>query len=159
MLCPCSSEKQYSDCCQPIIEGSQASTAEQLMRARYTAYTQVNMDFIEKTHDPQTVKKTNMTENKAWAEQTDWQGLEILSTEKGGPNDDWGQVEFKALFSADGKNSTHHELSEFNKKNGQWYFTAGKAPTSFQIVNQGPKVGRNDPCPCGSGKKFKKCCG
>jgi uncharacterized protein YecA (UPF0149 family) len=22
-----------------------------------------------------------------------------------------------------------------------------------------PKVGRNDPCPCGSGKKFKKCCG
>ena len=23
----------------------------------------------------------------------------------------------------------------------------------------GPKVGRNDPCPCGSGKKFKKCCG
>ena len=22
----------------------------------------------------------------------------------------------------------------------------------------GPKVGRNDPCPCGSGKKFKKCC-
>ncbi|WP_339732084.1 preprotein translocase subunit SecA [uncultured Gimesia sp.] len=27
------------------------------------------------------------------------------------------------------------------------------------IVNQQPKVGRNDPCPCGSGKKFKKCCG
>ena len=27
------------------------------------------------------------------------------------------------------------------------------------IVNKGPKVGRNDPCPCGSGKKYKKCCG
>jgi preprotein translocase subunit SecA len=27
------------------------------------------------------------------------------------------------------------------------------------IVNQGPKVGRNDPCPCGSGKKYKNCCG
>ncbi|MCB1903860.1 MAG: SEC-C domain-containing protein, partial [Gammaproteobacteria bacterium] len=26
-------------------------------------------------------------------------------------------------------------------------------------VHAGPKVGRNDPCPCGSGKKFKKCCG
>lgn len=27
------------------------------------------------------------------------------------------------------------------------------------IVNDGPKVGRNDPCPCGSGKKYKNCCG
>src|SRR5205085_10494702 len=31
--------------------------------------------------------------------------------------------------------------------------------TVKQIVNTGPKVGRNDPCPCGSGKKYKKCCG
>jgi uncharacterized protein YecA (UPF0149 family) len=28
-----------------------------------------------------------------------------------------------------------------------------------QIVRSGAKVGRNDPCPCGSGKKYKKCCG
>ena len=27
------------------------------------------------------------------------------------------------------------------------------------IHNRVPKVGRNDPCPCGSGKKYKKCCG
>ena len=27
------------------------------------------------------------------------------------------------------------------------------------VVHQGPKIGRNDPCPCGSGKKNKKCCG
>ena len=27
------------------------------------------------------------------------------------------------------------------------------------VVNDGPKVGRNDPCPCGSGKKYKNCCG
>ena len=30
---------------------------------------------------------------------------------------------------------------------------------SQTIVNDGPKVGRNDPCPCGSGKKYKNCCG
>ena len=30
---------------------------------------------------------------------------------------------------------------------------------STTIVNDGPKIGRNDPCPCGSGKKYKKCCG
>ncbi|MCL2318567.1 MAG: SEC-C metal-binding domain-containing protein, partial [Treponema sp.] len=27
------------------------------------------------------------------------------------------------------------------------------------VVRSAPKVGRNDPCPCGSGKKYKKCCG
>ncbi len=31
--------------------------------------------------------------------------------------------------------------------------------TNTTVVNNGPKVGRNDPCPCGSGKKYKNCCG
>ena len=37
----------------------------------------------------------------------------------------------------------------------------GTAPNigNIPIVNKGPKVGRNDPCPCGSGKKYKNCCG
>ncbi len=33
------------------------------------------------------------------------------------------------------------------------------ASTVKQIVNEAPKVGRNDPCSCGSGRKYKKCCG
>ena len=33
------------------------------------------------------------------------------------------------------------------------------ADVSRTVVNEGPKVGRNDPCPCGSGKKYKNCCG
>ncbi len=159
MLCPCSSEMNYDQCCEPIIQGQVPETAEKLMRARYTAYTQVNMDFIEKTHDPATKKKTNMAENRAWAEQTQWQGLEIIGVEKGDSEDDWGKVEFKAHFATKGEAGTHHEVSEFNKKNGRWFFTEGKSPSSFQIVNSEPKVGRNDPCVCGSGKKFKKCCG
>lgn len=159
MLCPCSSQNQYNECCEPIIEGQVAETAEKLMRARYTAYTQVNMDFIEKTHDPATRKKTNMEENRAWAEQTQWKGLEIVNTEKGEAGDNWGKVEFKAKFESGGEPGAHHEVSEFNKKEGKWFFTNGKAPESFQIVNTEPKVGRNDPCVCGSGKKYKKCCG
>jgi len=36
----------------------------------------------------------------------------------------------------------------------------GAGPAQRQaVVRQGPKIGRNDPCPCGSGKKYKKCCG
>jgi preprotein translocase subunit SecA len=34
-----------------------------------------------------------------------------------------------------------------------------KKPVNKPVVNKGQKVGRNDPCPCGSGKKYKKCCG
>lgn len=159
MNCPCSSQLQYDQCCEPIINGEAPETAEKLMRARYTAYTQVNMDFIEKTHDPATFKKTDMAENKAWAEQTDWRGLEIVSTEQGKANDDWGKVEFRAVFKEGKEEESHHEVSEFNRKNGRWYFTSGKSPDSFQIINTEPKVGRNDPCVCGSGKKYKKCCG
>jgi len=32
-------------------------------------------------------------------------------------------------------------------------------PEQKTVVREGPKVGRNDPCPCGSGKKYKKCHG
>ena len=44
------------------------------------------------------------------------------------------------------------------------YFRAGDWREAFEevqkpFVREGPKVGRNDPCPCGSGRKFKKCCG
>ena len=159
MQCPCSSQIEFNQCCEPILNGEEPKTAEALMRARYTAYTQVNMDFIEKTHDPSTIKKIDMRENQAWAEQTEWMGLEIVTTEKGQEADDWGKVEFKADFKAQGEKGTHHEISEFNKKNGRWFFSKGKQPENFQIVNDGPKVGRNDPCVCGSGKKFKKCCG
>jgi len=36
---------------------------------------------------------------------------------------------------------------------------SGDMRTVLQVVRSGAKVGRNDPCPCGSGKKYKKCCG
>jgi len=43
------------------------------------------------------------------------------------------------------------------------YFRSGAWREAFEEVQQpfvreGPKVGRNDPCPCGSGRKFKQCC-
>ena len=36
---------------------------------------------------------------------------------------------------------------------------AAEAAAKAKPVRTGPKVGRNDPCPCGSGKKYKQCCG
>jgi len=158
--CPCCSQKAFEDCCEPYLSGKKIpETAEQMMRARYTAYTLVDMDFIEKTHDPKTLKKTDMADNRKWAESTKWLGLEILSTEQGQTDDEVGQVEFKAKFTSQGKEDTHHEVSLFTKKQGNWYFTDGKSPRHQTVVRETPKIRRNEPCPCGSGKKYKKCCG
>lgn len=159
MQCPCTSQKEYDSCCEPILNGTPAETAEQLMRARYTAYTQVNMAFIEKTHDPKTLSKTDMDANRKWAKDADWMGLEILSTEAGGADDSKGVVEFRATYKSDGKTQTHHEISDFKKMSGKWVFSEGHLPEVQQVINEGPKIGRNDPCPCGSEKKYKKCCG
>lgn len=160
MECPCQSGKAFSQCCQPLIEGlQQAETAEQLMRARYTAHTQINMDFIERTHDPRTRGDLDMAGNREWAETTNWQGLTILATDKGGVNDETGTVEFIATYESEHGPQEHHELSIFHKHNGTWFYADSTQPKGRTVVRQEPKVGRNDPCPCGSGKKFKKCCG
>ena len=160
MQCPCQSGKTFKQCCEPFISGKkQAETAEQLMRARYTAYTQVQMDFIENTHDPRTREDVDMDANRKWAESTTWTGLEILETKDGGTDDNVGIVEFKASFKTDEGIQIHHELSEFRKRDGIWFFYDAKTPGGRPVVRTEAKVGRNDPCPCGSGKKYKKCCG
>lgn len=159
MQCPCQSGVVYSDCCEPFIRGkAQPKTAEQLMRARYTAHTQIEMEFIEKTHDPESTQEVNMEESRAWAESTQWQGLEIIQTQQGGPDDDVGLVEFKATYDSEKGPKVHHEMSEFHKRDGTWYYTDSMHPTQT-MVRESPKIGRNEPCPCGSGKKYKKCCG
>jgi SEC-C motif-containing protein len=160
MLCPCGSKNEFEKCCEPYISGSeQPKTAEVLMRARFTAYAKLQMDFIESSHDPKFKDGNDMEANRKWAEQTKWLELQIISTEEGGPEDNEGVVEFKAKFDAGDGEQWHHELSHFNKRNGTWYFSDSKSPQQKTVVRDEKKVGRNDPCSCGSGKKYKKCCG
>ena len=161
MQCPCESGETYKTCCEPFIKGEkEAATAEQMMRSRYSAYTQVEMDYIERTHDPKTRDETDMDANREWAESTKWTGLEILETKQGGVGDEVGTVTFKAKFETEEGIQDHQELSLFRKNEGKWYFVDSSDPTKKQpSVRSEPKVGRNDPCPCGSGKKYKKCCG
>ena len=160
MQCPCQSGRTIKQCCEPVITGrKKAETAEQLMRARYTAYTQIAMDFIMETHDPKTRSDFDMKSNREWAETTKWKGLEILKTEHGGLDEEFGTVEFKATYETDEGLTVHHELSTFRKQDGVWFFSDGKTPAVETVVRSEAKVGRNNPCPCGSGKKYKKCCG
>lgn len=136
---------------------SEIKTAEELMRARYHAYETCDMEFIKESHDPDNTDGIDWAECEKWARESQWLGLEILSTTKGGENDKDGIVEFKATYIENGKTIVHHERSYFVKKNRVWFYQKWLPITSTRINEN--KVGRNDPCPCGSGKKYKKCCG
>jgi len=159
-LCPCGSTQNYSDCCRPVITGERrAETAEQLMRSRYSAYVIKELAWLKTSLHPDHRADYDEASSRAWAERAEWHGIEILGTEKGGPGDQEGTVEFAVSFTESGVQQEHRERSSFTKIGDEWYFTTGKVLPPRPVVRTGPKAGRNDPCPCGSGKKFKKCCG
>ena len=158
--CPCGSGITYAECCEPVIKGViSAKTAEQLMRARYSAYTKVKTDFLLKSLHPDHRSNHDDNQTRDWAANSIWEGLEIINTENGGENDTHGTVEFIAHYTVKEEKNRHHELASFIKHDDAWYFTDGAAVPPKQFVRISPKIGRNDPCPCNSGKKYKKCCG
>ncbi|MCG3857460.1 YchJ family protein [Psychrobacter sp. Ps2] len=163
----------YQDCCKPYhdafyndevdkADGIRAETAERLMRTRYSAFVLVKPEYIVKTTVPAQQALLDVAAIESWAKETDWAGLEIVEhTPKLGKRH--AQVEFKAYFNAkdntaslEEKVQAHHELSAFvkvtNKANhdARWYFLD---PTIAMTVTQ------KQPCICGSGEKFKRCCG
>ena len=157
--CPCGSGEQYETCCLKFINGSEKpGTVELLMRSRYTAYTKQEIEYIEKTTHPDSLKQFDRESTTQWAKDSQWMGLEIISVKDGLENDEAGEIEFKAKYIEKKVSRTHHEFSTFKKHNGNWYFLTGDKAPQKPIVNTAVKIGRNDPCPCGSGKKYKKCC-
>lgn len=157
--CPCGSQLSFKQCCEVIIKDpKKAATAEALMRSRYSAFVMQEMNHILVTHDPSNRDTVDSEANQSWSSRADWKGLEIVQVEKGGASDSEGTVEFVATFDIEGEEQKHHELSKFKKVKGVWYFMDGKNLEVTTFQREQPKVGRNDPCICGSGKKFKKCC-
>lgn len=126
------------------------------MRSRFTAHV---------VGDYQHLHRTDLeTAGKPYAEETGgsditWKRL-VVHAHEPGARPDLAFVDFSAYFQAEGVEGDQalHEKSEFVRKDGTWFYTravrTGPAP-----VKAGPKIGRNDPCPCGSGKKYKQCCG
>lgn len=157
--CPCGSRIAYHDCCQPLIKGERpAGTAAALMRARYCAYVKEEVAFIVDTTHPDQRDQVTAEGIRRWARNSEWRGLTILDTAAGAEGDDSGTVEFVADYFEKGRRQRHHEIAEFRRQEGRWYFYDGQAPTPATVVRPAPKVGRNAPCPCGSGRKYKKCC-
>lgn len=156
--CPCGSGREFESCCGPIVAGGPAPTAEALMRSRYTAFTMGLIDHIERTHAPEAKAGFNRPEAESWAKESRWDGLEVRSATAGGEGDDEGTVEFVARHHRAGHPFVHHERATFRREAGAWVYVDGEINPKSAPVHA-VKVGRNDPCPCGSGKKYKKCCG
>ena len=71
-------------------------------------------------------------------------------------------IDIAKRMEADGVNfKSIRQMKKWMKEHEQELRNEGTAnlPKVETVVHDGPKIGRNDPCPCGSGKKYKKCCG
>ena len=121
--------------------------AEQLMRSRYSAYVMQDRDYLE-----QTWHRDHRPRDLVLDDGIRWIGLEVIDFQQ---REDQATVEFEARLLVAGKVDAVHENSRFVKLQGCWLYTSGDMllPT-FQPWNPG----RNEACPCGSGKKFKRCC-
>lgn len=146
-ICPCGSQKDYNSCCQPLLSGlMSAPTPEALMRSRYTAFTKVDNKYLMASWHPETRPDT------LDSEPSNWIGLEIVAT---GEDGDFGQVEFIAQLTYEGKLETLHELSNFEKIDGKWLYVDGEFKEKCGVE----KISKKAPCPCGSGELFKHCHG
>ncbi|MGM0593842.1 MAG: YchJ family protein [Pseudomonadota bacterium] len=145
--CPCGSAQAYAQCCGPLHRGAAAQTAEALMRSRYSAFVLGLSDYLLSTWHAE----TRPAHLDLTADDTVWLGLQILATHQGEPGDSRGEVEFVARFQG----GQLHERSRFLNEGGQWFYVDGEIRPPVAET----KVGRNAPCPCGSGRKFKRCCG
>lgn len=171
--CPCGSQRPLRECCHPIHENAcLAEHPEQLMRARYSAHVLGLVDFVVATYHP-SCEAEQHREAIAESVNTTWLGLDVLHSEIADSGE--GFVEFQAFYRDGQDEYCLHERSRFlredvqsasNMSQQQWFYIDGDYPQQHEPAIEpkaapvvSDKVGRNDPCPCGSGKKFKKCCG
>lgn len=143
MKCYCDSNRDYKKCCQPFLdEGKIASTALELMRSRYSAFATSNAVYLMATSLH--VKEHEEQELNAYFNEVRWLKLEVVDASD-------TVVEYKAYFMMQDRIELLHERSRFVHKGGRLLYDSGDILAS--------KIERNMPCPCGSGKKYKRCHG
>lgn len=155
--CVCGSGEAFEVCCGPILEGKEATTALALMRSRYTAYVLGRIDHIAKTSSPEALVSFSEEDAQRMSKEAEWVGLEIHNCVAGGPTDSTGQVDFTFRYKHHGEACFQREVAAFVRVDGAWRYKDSLINPKQPPVRV-EKTGRNDPCPCGSGKKYKKCC-
>lgn len=147
--CPCGSGDSLADCCGRYHAGTPAPSAETLMRSRYSAYALGRIDYLQATTLPAQQAGLDLRAMQSWSAGSTWLGLEVESSQVLGGQPEHALVTFTARWHDGSGEHAQHERSAFVQHAGRWYFIDPTVPL---------KAGRNDPCPCGSGFKFKKCC-
>ncbi len=121
--CPCGNAKLYADCCHKAhISPAFISTAEELMRSRYSAFTLANGPYLLETHHSTTKMNVNENDLVEWAKSVEWLRLEIIDKSNGRSTDMNGTVEFKAYFKENNEVRYIHENSYFEKEYGIWKY-------------------------------------
>ncbi|MCP2233269.1 SEC-C motif-containing protein [Erwinia aphidicola] len=118
------------------------------MRSRYCAYVKQDVGYLVATWHPSCQASAFAASIEESFAHTEWLGLNVLSSEVIADGQQ-GYVTFFARFSENQRERSIHERSRFLREEQRWYYIDGTFPP----------IGRNDRCPCGSGKKYKKCCG
>lgn len=120
LSCYCGSDMSFEKCCEPILSGKlKATTAEVLMRSRYSAYAIHNADYLIATTHSTTIATHSKDEILYWATSNQWQRLEIIRATS-------TTVEFKAFyFNSNKQLQVHHEHSRFVEENSEWMYVDG----------------------------------
>lgn len=148
MNCPCGGG-QYEACCQPFHEFVRLpECVDKLMRSRFSAFFLKNVEYVIATTVPAQQALLDKSALQAWAEGMNWTHLEVMSHNKVGKRH--AQVRFRAYFDNGQGEQIYDELSAFVKIEERWYFLDPTLP--INLTNK-------QPCLCGSGDKFKVCCG
>jgi SEC-C motif-containing protein len=153
--CPCGTGKSFAACCLAIHKRERAAAdAEELMRSRFSAHAARNWEHLHRTYAK--------TANEPYVPEKDIQGRDwsrlVIHAHEPGLKPDTATVDFSAYYREHDAEHAMHEKAEFQKVEGQWLYARALREGPPPIKSNAPKVGRNDPCPCGSGKKYKQCC-
>ncbi len=147
--CPCGSTKSYQHCCLPFHnESSLPATAEELMRSRYSAFCKKELSYLFNSWHP----ANRPAAEEILAGKVHYISLQIIDTEKGLAEDETGEVTFIVRYIEKDQLFTMKEKSSFVNQQGKWLYLDGENQLSRENLK------KNSLCPCGSGKKFKRCC-
>ncbi|HIP20128.1 MAG TPA: zinc chelation protein SecC [Sulfurimonas sp.] len=145
-MCICGLDKEYEKCCGEIISAVRViSSPEELMRSRYSAYVNADARYLLLSSVKENQYEADIELIEDFSSHVDWLKLDVLKVD-----DEKNTVEFKAYYRDKKQIQVLHEKSNFVLENGVWKYKDGELYNS--------KVERNESCPCGSGKKYKKCC-
>lgn len=128
-----------------------------MLEARYRAYETGDVDFIVESVHPSVRAKHDRASIESWSRKAEWLGLTVEEEEPA--SEDKAFIRFGVRYREEGQDIDHRERAEFRRHDGRWFYYDSTFPKREPVRRAADKVGRNDPCSCGSGKKFKKCCG